>query len=70
MTKEAFAKLSIVERTQLLRNNPELYNKLKGVWIMSSIYDTSNILVFDNQVLREKLYDLDMHFAGTPIILP
>lgn len=31
MTKEAFAKLSIVERTQLLRNNPELYNKLKGV---------------------------------------
>ena len=30
MTKEAFAKLSIVERTQLLHNNPELYNKLKG----------------------------------------
>lgn len=31
MTKESFQKLSIVERTQLLRNNPELYNKLKGV---------------------------------------
>lgn len=30
MTKESFQKLSIVERTQLLHNNPELYNKLKG----------------------------------------
>lgn len=30
MTKESFQKLSIVERTQLLHNNPDLYNKLKG----------------------------------------
>ena len=30
MTKESFQKMSIVERTKLLHNNPDLYNKLKG----------------------------------------
>ena len=40
------------------------------VWTYDTDMNNIEAILPYNQELREKLYDLDMHFAGTPMILP